>query len=181
MRTYTLPTILAGLLAAGLITACNPKFDWRDYRSPDAPYAVLFPGKPATQTREVNLDGQQVKMNMAAAEVDGITFAVGSAELPDAAKAQAAIVAMKTAMLKNLGATVTKEKNAAAAAAGGSGASQQTSIEIEAKGSRNGEPMLLLGRFVARDKRVYQVIVIGREKHLVQDAVDTFMTSFKLN
>lgn len=181
MRTYTLPTILAGLLAAGLITACNPKFDWRDYRSPDAPYAVLFPGKPATQTREVNLDGQQVKMNMAAAEVDGITFAVGSAELPDAAKAQAAIVAMKTAMLKNLGATVTKEKSAAAAAAGGSGASQQTSIEIEAKGSRNGEPMLLLGRFVAKDKRVYQVIVIGREKHLVQDAVDTFMTSFKLN
>lgn len=173
MRKLSLTTILSGLLAAGVLTACNPKFDWRDYRSPDAPYAVLFPGKPATQTREINLDGQQVKMNMAAAEVDGITFAVGSTELADAEKAQAAITAMKTAMLKNLAASVTKEKSAAESGA--------KSIEIEAKGSRNGEAMVLLGRFVAKDKRAYQIIVVGREKHLVQDAVDTFMTSFKLN
>lgn len=173
MRKLSLPTLLAGLLAAGLTTACSPKFDWRDYRSPDAPYAVLFPGKPATQTREINLDGQQVKMNMAAAEIDGTTFAVGSAELPDAAKAQAAVLAMRTAMVKNLGATVTKEKAV--------GAKQQNAIEIEAKGSRNGEAMLLLGHFIAKDKRVYQVIVIGREKHMQQEAVDTFMTSFKLN
>ncbi|MES2263936.1 MAG: hypothetical protein V4724_35910 [Pseudomonadota bacterium] len=181
MRTISLSPLLAALLTAGLITACSPKFDWRDYRSADAPYAVLFPGKPSSHTRNINLDGQEVKMNMAAAEVDGTTFAVGSAELPDAAKAQAAIAAMKKAMVSNIGATVTSEKQADASASSNGVATRQTSIAIEAKGSRNGEPLLLVGRFVAKDKRVYQVIVVGREKHVEQEAVETFMSSFKLN
>ena len=165
----------AALAAALLLAGCSPKFDWRDYRSPATPYAVLFPAKPATQTREVNLGDDKVTMHMAAAEIDGVTFAVGSAELPDAARAQAAIAAMKTTMVKNLNATVTSEKQESTATANG----QRAVTTIEAKGSRNGEGMVLFGRFVAKDKRVYQAIVAGREKHVDQEAVDTFLTSFK--
>jgi hypothetical protein len=170
--THAVPAALA---AAILFSACSPKFDWRDYRSPAVPYAVLFPGKPATQTREVSLGDEKVSMHMAAAEIDGITFAVGSAELPDAERARAAITAMKTVMVKNLNATITSEKQESTAVAG----AQRSTIAIEAKGSRNGEPMVLFGRFVANDKRVYQAIVAGREKQVDKDAVDTFLTSFK--
>jgi hypothetical protein len=84
-------------------------------------------------------------------------------------------------MMSNIAATITSEKQASAAAASGGTSSQQTSMAVEAKGSRNGETMLLSGRFVAKDKRVYQVIAIGREKQMDKDAVDTFLSSFKLN
>jgi len=177
MQKHFLPRLFGALLAAAVLTACSPTFDWRDFRSADAPYAVLFPGKPATHTRDVQLDGAPVSMTMAAAEAAGTTFAVGSAALPDAARAQAAIVAMKTAMASNIGAVITSEKTATASAGG----KLHTSIAIEAKGVRNGEATLLVGRFIAVDRRVYQLIVIGKEKKWNQDAVDTFMTSFKLN
>ena len=165
-------TLLMLLMSAAL-SACSPQYDWRDYRSNDAPYAVLFPSKPATQTRSVKLDNLDVDMTMTAAEVDGVVFAVGSAQLADAARTPAALEAMKKALVNNIGATVTK------ATASSTGA--QTVLDVEAKGNRNGEPMVLIGRFIAKDKRVYQVIVMGREKNIVPDTVDTWFSSFKLN
>ncbi|SEO24126.1 hypothetical protein SAMN05428959_105556 [Duganella sp. CF517] len=165
--------ISLALLMAAALSACSPQYDWRDYRSNDAPYAVLFPGKPASQTRAIKLDDLDVSMTMTAAEVDGVVFAVGSAQLADAARTPAALEAMKTALVKNIGATVTK--NTASAAAG------RTELDVEAKGSQNGESMLLIGRFIAKDTRIYQVIVMGREKNIVRDTVETWFSSFKLN
>ncbi len=169
MRKFSLPSVLTVLAAACLFSACSPKFDWRDYRSADAPYNVLFPGKPSTHSRTIDLDGLQVDMTMTAAEVDGNTFAVGSATLPDAAKASAALVAMKTALINNIGAAATS----APATANG--------IEIEARGMQNGKPVLLVGHFLAQDKRIYQVIVLAKEKQVSRENIDMFMGSFKLN
>lgn len=167
MKKFTL-----ALLMAAALSACSPQYDWRDYRASDAPYAVLFPAKPASQTRAIKLGELDVNMTMTAAEVDGVVFAVGSAQLADAARAPAALEAMKTALVNNIAAIVTKS------AASASGA--QTVLDVEAKGNRNGEPMLLIGRFIAKDKRVYQVIVMGREKNIVRDTVETWFSSFKL-
>jgi len=180
MRKISLPLMATTLLATMLVSACSPKFNWRDYRSNDAPYTVQFPGKPAQQTRTVDLDGQQVSLTMAATEIDGTTFAVASGELPDAAHAQMAMQAMKTAMVKNIDGVVSSDK-VSAVSSGNAGGVQQTSIDIEAKGSQNGASMLLSGKFIAKDKRVYQVIVVGHEKQVVRDTVDTFISSFKLN
>ncbi|RFP10584.1 MULTISPECIES: hypothetical protein [unclassified Duganella] len=165
--------ISVALLLAAALSACSPQYDWRDYRSNDAPYAVLFPGKPASQTRSIQLDKLSVNMTMTAAEVDGVIFAVGSAQLPDAVQGPAAIEAMKTALVNNIGATVTSTKSSADG--------KQATLDVEAKGSRNGEAMRLIGHFIARDKRIYQVIVMGRDKHIVQDSVETYLSSFKLN
>lgn len=157
------------LLAALLMSACSPKFDWRDFRSSDAPYAVLFPGKPASHTREVNLDGLPVKMTMTASDIEGTMFAVGSAELADADQAPAAVQAMKTAMMRNISAAQPVETT------------RNGAFEVEAHGVNRGTPMLMHGRFLARGKRVYQVIVIGPEKDFRKENVETFMSSFKLN
>lgn len=181
MRKISLPLLVATVLTAAVLCACSPKFDWRDYRSTDAPYAVLFPAKPATHTRTINLDGEQVKMTMAAAEIDGVMFAVGSAQMADPAKAQLAAVAMKSAMVRNIAGVVTSDKVSASSSGNGSLKGQQTILEVEANGTQKGEPMRLIGRFIAKDDRIYQVIVVGREKHMVTDSVDTFMSSFKLN
>ena len=157
------------LLAALVLSACSPKFDWRDYRSSDAPYAVLFPAKPASYTRDVDLNGLTAKMTMTATDIDGTMFAVGTADLPDADKAPLAVQAMKTAMLRNIGAAQPTEST------------KNGAFEVEAKGISRGVPLLMHGRFLSQGKRVYQVIVIGPEKDFRKENVETFMSSFKLN
>jgi hypothetical protein len=149
------------LVLAAILSACSPKYDWRDYRSNDAPYAVLFPGKPATQTRSIKLDQLEVNMSMSAADIDGVVFAVGSAQLADAALAPAAVEAMKTAMVNNIHGTIT----------------HSNAQEIDASGSN----MRLIGRFLSKDRRIYQVVVIGSPQKIEAESVDTFFSSFKLH
>jgi hypothetical protein len=160
------------LLAAVLLGACNPTYNWRDYASPDAPYRVMFPAKPASYTRTITLDGMQVSMTMTAAEVDGATFAVGAAEAPDEARAQAALPAMQEALLRNIGATAASQK--AAAAPG------KTSRDVDVTGTSHGTPVRLVGHFEARGKRFYQVIVLGKANAVPPEQVEQFLTSFTL-
>jgi hypothetical protein len=180
MRKILTKVILVPVLAAGVVAACSPKYNWRDYSSKDAPFRVMFPEKPATHTRSIDLDGMKVDMTMTAAQVDGTTYAVGSAEAPDAAKAQAAVTAMKTALVRNIGATITSEKTAKASAVSGTATTQSSAIDIEATGVQSGEPMRLIGHFEARNKRFYQVIVMGKDKAISPEQTEMFMSSFKL-
>ncbi|CDG85290.1 hypothetical protein [Janthinobacterium agaricidamnosum] len=181
MLKLSLPAIVVSCVVALVLTACSPKFDWRDYHSPDAPYTALFPSKPATFSRDIDLDGVKVNMTMTASDIDGITFAVASALMANPAQAQAALLAMKTALLRNINGVVKSDKAASAAISSGTGSSQNATIEIQASGTQNGKPILLIGRFVARDNRIYQIIILGEEKHLSRENIDTFMDSIKLN
>jgi hypothetical protein len=179
MAKNTFFSLLLAVLAAGVLSACNPTYNWRDYSSQTEPYRVMFPGKPDSHTRVVDLDGLKVEMTMTATEVDGVMFAVGSAEVPDPARAAAALAAMKTAMVRNLGATITRDSSGAATA-GATAPAQGANIDIEANGSRNGRPVRLVGHFEARGKRVYQVIVIGKASSMPTEVVEQFLSSFKL-
>lgn len=169
MRQSLLSSLVLPVLAALVLAGCSPAYNWRDYNSPDAPYQAMFPDKPATHKRSITLDGLVVDMTMTAASIDGTVFAIGSAEAPDAAKAQAAVAAMRTAMVKNISATVTREEK------------KDSAINIDAKGVQNGAPMRLVGHFESRGTRFYQVIVMGKENKVPQDEVDMFMSSFKPN
>jgi hypothetical protein len=111
-------------------------------------------------------------MTMTATEVDGITFAVGTAELPDAPTAASAVTAMKDSLVKNIHGTVQREATAS------SGANADISIDASGK-DPSGQARVLHARFLARDKRVYQVVVTGKEGAVPQEAVDTFLASFK--
>lgn len=170
------PAAFAALLLPALL-ACSPKYNWRDYASPDAPYRVLFPAKPASVTRDIELDGMRIAMTMTAAEVDGATFAVGAAQAQDPARAQAALEAMKLALLRNIGASVQQQASASAAAT--TGGENRAALEVDATGQANGAPMRLVGHFEARGKRFYQVIVMGRPKAVPPEQLEQFFTSFK--
>lgn len=169
MRKSLLSSFFLPVLAAVVLAGCSPTYNWRDYNSPDAPYQAMFPDKPVTHTRSVNLDGMTVNMTMAAANIDGTVFAIGSGEAPDAAQAQKAVTSMKTALVKNIGATITREET------------NNSALKIDAKGVQNGTPMRLVGHFESRGTRFYQVIVMGKAKDVPQDQVDMFMSSFKLH
>lgn len=160
------------LAAALLLPGCNPTYNWRDYSSPDAPYRVMFPAKPATHTRSVDLDGMRVDMTMTAAEVEGVMFAVGTGVAPGPAQARAAVSAMKTALVRNIGAKVERESAAATGA--------EAAVDVDALGTANGQPMKLRGHFEARGQRFYQVIVMGKANAVTPEHTDQFMSSFKL-
>jgi hypothetical protein len=177
---YSLTSLTLAGLACLAMAACSPAFNWRDYSSTDAPYRVMFPDKPASHTRSIDLNGLKVDMTMTAAQVDGSMFAVGTAEAPDAERAEAALQAMKTALVRNLGATITSEKASAKAASSSAGSTRSAALDIDAVGNQNGTPMRLVGHFESRGKRFYQVIVMGKEKDLSKENIDMFMSSFKL-
>ena len=177
MRRHTLfpargALMATAVLAATLLAGCNPTYNWRDHASADGAWKALFPAKPATFARSVDLDGLQVEMTMTAAEVDGVTFAVGSASAPDGARAQAALPAMRRALLRNIG----KDDDAASAAS--STAAVQDGLQVDATGSSNGRPVRLQWRFVARGVRVFQVIVLGKPDGEPPEQVEQFLTSF---
>lgn len=153
----------ACIAAAFLLLACSPQYNWREVRGSGAPFMISLPAKPASHARTIELDGNKVEMTMTAAEVEGITFAVGTAQLPDAAQAQKALTAMKTAMVRNISGTVKQEQ------------SSPVQIEIEASGAQR----LMLARFIARDRQVYQLVVVGDERKLPREEAATFFASFK--
>lgn len=181
MKKTSFSAIASVLATAALLAACSPKFDWREYRSPDARFSALFPGKPAVLTREIDLDGKKISLTMTASEIDGNTFAIGSAELDSAEQAQAALPAMKQALLNNIQGTLRSEKSAMAASSNASGTHRKSTLSIEATGTQHGQPALLVGRFVAQDRRIFQIIILGQEKKLSRENIDTFMDSAKVD
>lgn len=140
----------------------------------------MFPDKPSVHTRNIDVGGLKVDMTMTAAQVKGVTFAVGSAQAPDAAQAQAALAAMQTALMRNIGATVKSEKSSTAAAVAGAATSTMVTREVDASGVQKGVPIRLVGRFESRGKHFYQVIIMGPEKEISKENVEMFMSSFKL-
>ncbi|MEB0116142.1 hypothetical protein QN395_06560 [Undibacterium sp. RTI2.2] len=160
------------LACAFLLCACSPKFDWREVRGSDVPYTVLMPAKPASFSRDMQLEGMQFKMEMTGADVDGVSFAIGTAKIEDASKIAVVLAAMKNGMVNNIHGTIVSEKPG----------KLEQSVDVEAHGNlQNGQPVLLVARFITRGPWVYQAVIMGREKAVTPDVIDTFMTSFKIN
>lgn len=160
-----------------ILGACSPRYDWREVHGADAArFVILLPAKPSTLSHPIELNGTQLTMNMTAAKVSQVAFAVGSTELADSAAAEAALEAMKNALVGNIGGTIRQEKTTPS-----DGPGHDRVLEIEAVGNAGGAPILLAARFVAHQRRVYQVIVLGPEKTITRDMIDTFLTSFKIN
>lgn len=163
---------LIALSCAFLLCACSPKFDWREVRGSDVPYTVLMPAKPASFSRDMQLEGTQFKMEMTGADVDGVSFAIGTAKIEDASKIATVLAAMKNGMINNIHGTIVSEKPG----------KLEHSVDVEAHGNlQNGQPVLLVARFITRGPWVYQAVIMGREKAVTPDVIDTFMTSFKIN
>ncbi len=176
---HTVPYPLARLLLTPLLlaamVACNPALNWREVRGGDAPYTVLLPAKPTTFARPVDLNGLKVEMSMTAAEVDGVSYAVASARVPDATQRTAALAAMQDAMLRNISANPPQER--AVVLEGGTPA-----IEVTARGhaSTSKRAVVMHARFAQHGERVFQAVAIGPAEALTPEAAETFLESFTL-
>lgn len=174
---------VVGLIGSGVLVACTPQYDWREVRGTNEPFVVLLPAKPTSSARLVKLDSGELTMQMTAAQLDGTTFAVGSATLADASTAPAALSAMKNALVSNINGTIRSESASAAAGSAGSSESHTASIAVDASGRlRAGSEMqaaYLKARFISRGRRIYQVVILSRGQPVAPELADTFFTSFK--
>jgi hypothetical protein len=171
------------------LSGCTPRYDWRTVHGNDSAFSVLLPSKPSVFTRLVNLGGITTNMTMTAAEIDHITFGVGSAKLADAKQAQAVLSLMKNTMVHNINGVISKESmqridsvlmidiDAATVLTSAPPSGSRDINPLKSKAQR----MRLRARFIARDERVYQVVVIGRDQAIPPEAVEMFLTSFKFD
>lgn len=186
MRKFSRLTALSNVAAYAVfavvtvlaLAACSPKYDWRDVRSEDSPYTVLMPGKPATVSREIQLGQEKVVMHMTTVQIDGVNFAVGAAKLPDVTSAQMSVAVIKANLVAKLGGKITHQKTTVANGDGKVTFNDEFGA-ISGRLDQNGSPTRMVGKIVARNNWVFQVLVVGPDKTINRDSVDTFLTSFK--
>lgn len=173
---FAAPPLAALLIAAMLlVSACSPALNWREVRGSDAPFSVLLPAKPATHARPIDLNGLKVTMNMTAAEANGVSFAVGSVMLADPAQHAKALAAMQTAMVRNIRGEIKREQTVRLA-----DGSAATEIEAVGRVGKQGQAVLLAGRFAGKGAWVVQAVVIGEPDKLSREALETFLGSLRL-
>ena len=158
---------------ATVLIGCDPALNWREVRSNDAGYSALFPAKPTSFERAVDLDGLQVMMHMTAAEADGISFAVATAVIDDEVQRTKALIAMQTAMMRNIQGEIAEQKCVTV-----KGGATATQIHATGKAGRTGTPLVLFARFVMHESRVYQVVALGPKEKLGAETADSFLSSF---
>jgi hypothetical protein len=165
---------LSALISLVVMSACSPKFDWREIRNDEANFVVLLPSKPAVFSREIQLEDVKVTMKMQAAKVDDINFAVGFFQTDNNSDKAKLLAAMKTGMLKNIQGKEVIE--------GDKNQNPSNKSHITAVGKlASGGNVKMVAQFVSQGPWLYQVVVMGDEKQLTPEVVDMFMTSFKLN
>jgi hypothetical protein len=157
------------------VSACSPHWNWREIRSDDAPVSVLLPAKPSSHTGDIDLNGNKVTMFMTATEVNGVNFAMGSIAIDDPTKHADALLAMQTAMVRNINGEIRTQKTVKLE--GGI-----TANEIMASGriGNANMPVLMAARFASKGKWLVQAVVVGPEKNMPQEVIETFLGSLIL-
>ena len=159
-------------LAVLCLAACSAELDWREFTSPEGRFAVMLPGRPARDSREVTLAGAKAPMHMTSVQVSGMAFGVGYADLPPGVDAERVIAEGRDALVRNIGGRVTAERPVAPDGARG--------IEFHAEGSAQGAAMRIAARMVVGGDRFYQVVFVGRAERAGEVDPTPFPGSFRV-
>jgi hypothetical protein len=158
-------------LSAIALSACTPKFDWREMPVEAGQAKVLFPAKPVTATREILLAGKGYPMTLTAARIGSAQFAAGAIPVVSE-QADAAARAWALAMLRNVGAVAEPARINVPKADGG--------LEAIASGTIEGTPARLHARFAWRGNRVFAAIALGKTEDISAEQAQNFATSLVL-
>ena len=84
------------------LAACTPALDWRESRPTGSGMVVLFPCKPDSHARQVQLGPDAVRLELHACTAAGATWALAFADMGDPARVGPALVELRTSAAKNL-------------------------------------------------------------------------------
>jgi hypothetical protein len=177
--------LLATLAFVALGSGCSPEFNWRETRSEDHRFIVLFPARPATLSREIDLAGQRVQMTMIGARVDRALFTVGAVQLevPEAGLGAAragALEAMRSAMLRNIGAEPQPGAPVRLGVVDSAGASRGAieAVSVQTNGRVAGEAVVMQAIFAGDRDRLWQAVAITPPAQAEQ--ARTMLDSFRV-
>ncbi len=159
-------------LAVLCLAACSAELDWREFTSPEGRFAVMLPGRPAQDSREVTLAGVKAPLHMTSVQVSGMAFGVGYADLPPGVGAGRVIAEGRDALVRNIAGRVTAERPVTLDGARG--------IEFQAEGSAQGHAMHLSARVAVAGDRFYQAVFVGRAERVAEVDPTLFPGSFRV-
>ena len=165
------------VLAAALLGACSPTFNWREVPVADEGLVALLPCKPDRATRSLPLGaGASITVDMTGCEAGGATFAVAHATAEDAAQAERWMSAWRAATRAQLAGRPATEAPASLPRAAASPAPVRLDVQ-EPAGSPSAH-MLWFAQQQAGGVALYQATVIGRPASA--DALPTFFEGLRL-
>ena len=187
---------LSLLVLALILAACMPELNWRETSPPESGFVVLMPGKPDRMSRDINLNGLNIKMHMVGSKVDPVSYTVAWVKTDSAAQAQRAAQAMRLGMLKNLGQldqpgrpVLVRIKPAPGQETGGEPTKiAALAIELKPQGKDGSAgsakvqgtvaEQAMSAYFVAYGNQAWQAVVLG--KAIDAEAAKQFLDSFQL-
>ena len=182
-RRFLTACFALGIVASG--TACNPTFNWREFRSP-AGFAVVLPGRPQTVSRDIKLPDATVQMSMTSTGVGATLFAVGAAALPPGLSAepsarQRTIAHLRDALVRNVNGSITQSSAAALPVPASDSRRVLAAEALQAAGrDPGGRAVRLAARLFIVDDQFFQIVALGAEGEISSDTLDTFFASFRL-
>lgn len=166
-------------VAAGVLAACSPTYNWRTVSNDASGYSVDLPAKPRSDQRDVDIDGTLMHMRMQTAEVNDVLFVVGTVALPDARHEtqQQALAFLRDGLAHNVGMAPDARDIAVPVATGG--AVGGIEMRLTGKAGEKAESRTIHARLVAKGARVYEVAIVGRAEPPAEQ-IDQFFQSFRL-
>jgi len=156
MLRSTAAALLLGLAAA----ACSPTYNWREVRVEPTRLKAMLPCKPDTGVRKLPMAGREVEMVALGCEAGGATFAILTADLGDAARADEALAQWQRAALANLRGKPVRNQPFVPPGAVALPASQR----IESQGQRSdGSAIRSDAAYFAQGGRLFQAVVFTTE------------------
>lgn len=152
-----------------ILTACSPRFNWRELDVADGHVRAAFPDRVYTETRQVSLGGHTLAFSLSSAQVGAAVFAIGYAPWPESlAQDPAARRALAQALQRSLYANLNVPAPDDLAAFGD---------DIEVHGQSAQGPGWLLARVWADDSMLIEAVAAGSIESLPAERAREFLRS----
>jgi len=152
-----------GVLALAALSACSPGLDWREVRPEGANLLLMFPCKPASDARKVEMQGRAFDMRLYACKAVDQSFALSYVDVGDPTLVGPALRQMRESLAAKLavGATATA---AAAVQVGGMTPNPEALRQPLAGKLPDGSVTIGAVAVFAHGTRVFQAVVLGPKR-----------------
>ena len=163
--------LTVAVLNAALLAACSPTFNWREVRTETGGLKVMMPCKPEKESRGVPMGGRDVDLKVLGCGTGGATFAILTADIVDAGRADEVLGQWKRATLANLGSVAAREEPFRP----GGALALPASLQVVAAGRRpDGSKVESHAAYFARGSHVFQAVIYS--DRLQPEVAETFFS-----
>ena len=181
MPSSPFPSSWLALVAAALLAACSPTFNWRDVPLGDAGLIAMLPCKADKANRAVPLGAESVQVDMTGCEAGGATFAIAHASASGPEQAEAWLRAWHAATRGQLGEAQVAETPASVQRA--TAAPAPLRLDAQPRQQQQGASAPVQVLWFAQSQKdgtvaLYQATVLGKPSS--PEASKTFFESLRL-